>query len=1203
MLIQVCGGAPDLPDTASAELHRGLRRPALLLALVGIVQDNKAGSGAQRAAGSALVAFCDSSPGLWKELAKEVRSSKTLLQGFLKPASMLASIADHRTQELVFEALYRLWKVWKKQRGGPPQLPPSTRREIAEGFSSITIDDFEGQTRAMLAAVNSRPNGDDGEDGEYDPEEDEKGWLSPPSSFPVEALLQVTEWRGLGLRDRLGEAHHLDIGGDSISIQVYPKASPGKTSGTSTGGGGVFISIPAETVAAASKVLVGARSLQVDVSLSECPALARLVRTPPEENAATANCTIIIQLEGGSQMFSRFRQAIAALKSKVPDVAKEAKPSRGSKSTKGSSALEHAEVFKPSDELEGAEGVEEDLDDDDEEGTQTNHRKRPRAVCGLAGSVSNRSRITPRKDGRRDSDRGGEDQTASREKASSGRKAKRAHRAPLNTPTDSPVSAPAAAARVNTSTASSAEKKRITDHAKGEVPTPAAGSFRRIAQGAAVTAHDSSLQARESSEGSSRSFSDDADATAARDDDGGDSWMAPRRHLDLAPASATAKRKDKQARTKTGSRNRDGSGKVRAAKGDGGSSLRGGSTEWDISEDDGGDEGHCEKGSAGRHRLEEVTPRSKAKAKPRAAKAGGAGPGPGSSVLSGSKNTPSPPASVSRRRGGARSSGTKVAGGGSSIASATVEEIAAASAKGGRHRRLWGLDEDQKQHASSSKQGEELGISTLSVVVASAEGRSDGEGGSGSSSGSGRIGGSVSGSKGKGGGGGGDSLNVGAARGGRNRPSRREAASRALKALSPPPSPSSSSSSSSDSDAESSASNRQRPHGNAGGRKGSSHQTTVPAAATGSREEDRAEKSSEQRKLRAHVQVGEAAGSVGSLSQQSFFSFGGDEDGGDNDNDAEYVEEDEGGAESDKDGSEELDEAASPTSDCSDEELTERSTSGGGAAPTRGRQGAVPAKTDRRARQQQQQQQLGDEGYENQEEGEEQEGKSGRDGDHGNSNSDNDYNLEEDDIEEAVEGGEDEDGGEEDSLILAQIYKQLVAASQARTKRIKKRKTDSAVEATRAECRDYVESVSQAVSEHWRRQAQDLLEQGRQAEEDVVAAREVVRVLTLQHEDQRQAARDRVEKLASTLKSLESYFGPGPGASSTTKLENAWLGEGVELQQKLQKHRESAVARFSVTLSSNKKANKGGRGGGGDSTSIASLLSHLTMHAEGSSAV
>ncbi|CAM9823089.1 unnamed protein product, partial [Ectocarpus fasciculatus] len=821
----------DLPDTASADLHRGLRRPALLLALAGIVQDNEAGSGAQRAAGSALVAFCDSSPGLWKELAKEVRSSKTLLQGLLKPASTLAAIADHRTQELVFEALYRLWKasllrrVWKKQRGGPPQLPPSTRREIAEGFSSITIDDFEGQTRAMLAAVNSRPSGGDGEGGECDPEEIEKGWLSPPSSFPVEALVQVTEWRGLGLRDRIGEAHHLDIGGDSISIQVYPKASPGKTSGTPTGGGGVFISIPAETVAAASKVLVGARSLQVDVSLSECPALARLVRTPPEENTATANCTIIIQLEGGSQMFSRFRQAIAALKSKVPDAAKEAKPTTGSKSPKGSSALEHVEVFKPADEVEGAQGVEEALDEDGEEESQTNRGKRPRAVCGLAGSVSNRarrsnekksrpaskdsevtmpsevpsrsndkSRVTPRRDGRSASYREGEDKTT-REKASSGRKAKSAHKAPLDTPLDTPVLAPAAA-RVNTSTESSAKKKRITDHAKDEVPTPAAGSFRRIAHGT-VTAHDSSHQARESSKGSSRKFSDGGDATAALDDDDddddGDSWMAPRRHLDLAPAPATAKRK---ARAETGSRHKDGSGKVRAATGDGGSALRGGSTEWDISDDDGGGEGHREKGGGGR----QVTPGSKAKAKPRAREAGGAESGSGSGVLSRSKNTPSPPASVSKRRGGARSSGAKVAGGGSSKASAAVEEIGAASAEGDRHRRLWGVDEAQKHHASPSKQVEELGTSTRSVVVASAAGRNDSGRGSETFSGSGRSGGGASRGKGKGGGGGGggDGLNTGAARGGRNRPSRREAASRALKALSRSPSPSSSSSSDSD---------------------------------------------------------------------------------------------------------------------------------------------------------------------------------------------------------------------------------------------------------------------------------------------------------------------------------------------------------------------------------------------------------------------
>lgn len=48
---------------------------------------------------------------MWKELAKEVLTSKALLEGFLEPASSLALIRDHRTQELVFEALYRLWKV------------------------------------------------------------------------------------------------------------------------------------------------------------------------------------------------------------------------------------------------------------------------------------------------------------------------------------------------------------------------------------------------------------------------------------------------------------------------------------------------------------------------------------------------------------------------------------------------------------------------------------------------------------------------------------------------------------------------------------------------------------------------------------------------------------------------------------------------------------------------------------------------------------------------------------------------------------------------------------------------------------------------------------------------------------------------------------------------------------------------------------
>lgn len=60
----------------------------------------------------ALVYLCrQCSPGLWKELAKEVVGSKSLLDGFLEAAATLALISDHRTQELVFEALYRLWKV------------------------------------------------------------------------------------------------------------------------------------------------------------------------------------------------------------------------------------------------------------------------------------------------------------------------------------------------------------------------------------------------------------------------------------------------------------------------------------------------------------------------------------------------------------------------------------------------------------------------------------------------------------------------------------------------------------------------------------------------------------------------------------------------------------------------------------------------------------------------------------------------------------------------------------------------------------------------------------------------------------------------------------------------------------------------------------------------------------------------------------
>lgn len=59
-----------------------------------------------------VLCFCrQCKPGLWRELAKEVAGNSPLLEGFLEAASKLALISDHRAQEFVFEALYRLWKV------------------------------------------------------------------------------------------------------------------------------------------------------------------------------------------------------------------------------------------------------------------------------------------------------------------------------------------------------------------------------------------------------------------------------------------------------------------------------------------------------------------------------------------------------------------------------------------------------------------------------------------------------------------------------------------------------------------------------------------------------------------------------------------------------------------------------------------------------------------------------------------------------------------------------------------------------------------------------------------------------------------------------------------------------------------------------------------------------------------------------------
>lgn len=55
--------------------------------------------------------FPQASPVLWKELAKEIRSDPRLLEGFLSQTVSLGVITDHRTRELAFESVYRMWKV------------------------------------------------------------------------------------------------------------------------------------------------------------------------------------------------------------------------------------------------------------------------------------------------------------------------------------------------------------------------------------------------------------------------------------------------------------------------------------------------------------------------------------------------------------------------------------------------------------------------------------------------------------------------------------------------------------------------------------------------------------------------------------------------------------------------------------------------------------------------------------------------------------------------------------------------------------------------------------------------------------------------------------------------------------------------------------------------------------------------------------
>lgn len=74
-------------------------------------------------------------------------------------------------------------KVWKKQPGGPPALPSSTRSEVREGLSGISTTDFESQVRSMLATINTGGVCDS----------DDGGCGGPPFSFPVETVCQVGE--------------------------------------------------------------------------------------------------------------------------------------------------------------------------------------------------------------------------------------------------------------------------------------------------------------------------------------------------------------------------------------------------------------------------------------------------------------------------------------------------------------------------------------------------------------------------------------------------------------------------------------------------------------------------------------------------------------------------------------------------------------------------------------------------------------------------------------------------------------------------------------------------------------------------------------------------------------------------------------------------------------------------------------------------
>ncbi|CAM9336585.1 unnamed protein product, partial [Choristocarpus tenellus] len=93
-------------------------------------------------------------PKIWKAFAREVLTNVELQTGFLSLVAHIESMTDYRSQELSFEAVYRLWKVWRKLPGGPPTIPDGCNEEVAQSLSSIQVAGFDEEVRHMLNRLN-----------------------------------------------------------------------------------------------------------------------------------------------------------------------------------------------------------------------------------------------------------------------------------------------------------------------------------------------------------------------------------------------------------------------------------------------------------------------------------------------------------------------------------------------------------------------------------------------------------------------------------------------------------------------------------------------------------------------------------------------------------------------------------------------------------------------------------------------------------------------------------------------------------------------------------------------------------------------------------------------------------------------------------------------------------------------------------------